>query len=134
MLNYLTIGADDVRHSGRFYAAVLVPLGYAMTEHPDGIEFAPPPGNAAAVIYVRHPFDGGAATPGNGAMAAFQAPTQAMVRALHAAGLAAGGTDEGAPGFRAQYSAHFYVAYLRDPVGNKLALFCNNPAEGTRPA
>jgi hypothetical protein len=52
-----------------------------------------------------------------------------MVRDLHAAGLAAGGTDEGAPGVRAEYSPHFFVGYLRDPVGNKVALFCSDPAE-----
>jgi catechol 2,3-dioxygenase-like lactoylglutathione lyase family enzyme len=133
MLDYITVGANDLARSARFYEAVLVPLGYAMTEHPEGIEFAPP-GNAPGTIYVTKPFDGRSATAGNGAMAAFQSPTQALVRTLHEAGLAAGGTNEGPPGFRPQYSPHFYVAYLRDPVGNKLALFCNNPAEGTRPA
>ena len=132
MLSYLTIGTNNPPRSGRFYAAVLVPLGYTMSESADGIEFAPP--GSGATIYIVKPFDARPATPGIGAMAAFQAPTQAMVRTLHQAGIAAGGTDEGAPGFRPQYSANFYVAYLRDPVGNKLALFCNNPAEGTRPA
>jgi len=47
-----------------------------------------------------------------------------MVKRLHAAGLAAGGADEGAPGVRDCYRDDFYVGYLRDPVGNKLALFC----------
>jgi len=136
MLSYITIGADDLPRSGRFYAAVLVPLGYRMTQTAEGIEFAwpePPdrPGGAATV-YVKHPFDGRAASAGNGSMTAFRAATQAMVRAVHAAGIAAGGADEGAPGFRDDYSAHFYVGYLRDPVGNKLAIFCNDPAEGIR--
>ena len=65
-------------------------------------------------------------------MTAFEADTHAMVRNLHAAGLQAGGTDEGAPGFRTLYSEHFYVGYLRDPVGNKVAIFCANPEEGSR--
>ena len=65
-------------------------------------------------------------------MAAFQAETHAMVRKLHEAGLEAGGSDEGAPGFRDEYSAHFYVSYLRDPIGNKIAIFCVNLAEGVR--
>ncbi len=135
MLGYITIGANDVPRSGRFYAAILTPLGYEKNETPEGIGFtAPPvPGRATpAAVYVKHPFDGKPATFGNGAMNAFQAPTQAMVRALHAAGLAAGGSDEGAPGFRDDYSDHFYVAYLRDPTGNKLAIYCADPAEGTR--
>ena len=75
-------------------------------------------------MYVTKPYDGREATVGNGSMIAFRVPTYAQVRALHSAGVAAGGTDEGAPGFRAQYSKNFFVAYLRDPVGNKLALFC----------
>jgi catechol 2,3-dioxygenase-like lactoylglutathione lyase family enzyme len=134
MLNYITIGANDLQRSGRFYAAILVPLGYGMTEFPTGIEFAPPNPAAAGTVYVTRPFDGAEATAGNGAMAAFQAPTRELVRTLHAAALAAGGTDEGGPGLRPQYSEHFFVGYLRDPVGNKLALFCADPAEATHPA
>lgn len=133
MLSYITIGANDLPRSGRFYAAVLVPLGYAMTETAEGIEFAwPAPAAGAATVYVKHPYDGRPATVGNGTMAAFRAATQALVRQVHAAGIAAGGADEGAPGFRADYSDHFYVGYLRDPAGNKLAIFCSDPAEGRR--
>lgn len=50
----------------------------------------------------------------------------------HAAALAAGGSDEGAPGFRAAYGPRFYVGYLRDPQGNKIALFSSNPDEPGR--
>ncbi|MEO1543195.1 MAG: hypothetical protein AAFR75_04155 [Pseudomonadota bacterium] len=64
-------------------------------------------------------------------MTAFEAETNEMVHNLHAAGLQAGGSDEGAPGFRAEYSDQFYVGYLRDPLGNKVAIFCAKPAEGT---
>src|SRR3546814_7369087 len=96
-----------------------------MTETAEGIEFTVPEGpgrpDGSATLYVKKPFDGKAATVGNGSMAAFRAETHAMVRSLHAAGLAAGGADAGAPGFRDDYSEHFYVGYLRDPLGNKLA-------------
>jgi catechol 2,3-dioxygenase-like lactoylglutathione lyase family enzyme len=136
MLSYITIGAIDVPRSGRFYTAILTPLGYEREESADGIGFTwpdvPGRGGGPATVYVKKPFDGKAATVGNGAMAAFQAETQAMVRNVHAAGLAAGGADEGAPGFRDAYSDRFYVGYLRDPVGNKVAIFCSNPAEGRR--
>lgn len=136
MLRYITIGANDVARSGRFYAAILDPLGYERKDAADGVAFTAPslPGGIAgpASVYVKKPFNGQSASAGNGAMNAFGAETQALVRSLHAAGLAAGGTDEGAPGFRAEYSAQFYVGYLRDPVGNKVAIFCANPAEGTR--
>lgn len=132
MLNYITIGANDLQRSTGFYAAILVPLGYTMNQFPSGTEFALPGG--AGTIYVTQPFDGAPATVGNGSMAAFQAPTRALVRTLHAAGLAAGGTDEGAPGLRPEYSEHFFVGYLRDPVGNKVALFCADPAESAQTA
>ena len=133
MLSYITVGANDVAASGRFYTAVLTPLGYEKKESPEGIAFTAPavPGGSATV-YVKKPYDGKPATVGNGSMTAFLAETHEMVRSLHAAGLRAGGSDEGAPGFRAEYSAHFYVGYLRDPVGNKLAIFCADPAQGTR--
>ena len=65
-------------------------------------------------------------------MIAFKTRNQKQVRDLHAAALAAGGSDEGPPGFRDAYGPHFYVGYLRDPQGNKLALFSNDPREPGR--
>ena len=136
MPGYITVGANDVPRSGRFYTAILVPLGYGKRETADGVEFTAPdvPGwvSGPGAVYVKKPYDGKEASVGNGSMTGFEAETQAMVRDLHAAGLAAGGSDEGAPGFRDEYSDRFYVGYLRDPVGNKIAIFCTNPAEGTR--
>ncbi|NQZ73712.1 MAG: VOC family protein, partial [Dinoroseobacter sp.] len=58
--------------------------------------------------------------------------SQTQVRELHTAALSAGGSDEGAPGFRDAYGPHFYVGYLRDPQGNKIALFSSNPNEPGR--
>jgi predicted lactoylglutathione lyase len=83
-------------------------------------------------FYVKPTFDGHPATAGNGAMIAFEARSQEQVRALHAAALAAGGSDAGQPGFRAAYGPHFYVGYLRDPQGNKIALFSSNPDDPGR--
>ena len=65
-------------------------------------------------------------------MIAFEASSQKQVRELHNAALAAGGVDEGQPGFRDSYGPHFYVAYLRDPQGDKIALFASNPDEPGR--
>lgn len=128
MLSYLTIGANDIPRSERFYTAVLVPLGYEKAEQKDGVAYTLPdtPGrvDGPCAVYVKKPYDGREATAGNGSMIAFRVPTHAQVHALHSAGVAAGGTDDGAPGFRAQYSKNFFVGYLRDPLGNKLALFC----------
>jgi catechol 2,3-dioxygenase-like lactoylglutathione lyase family enzyme len=131
MLSYVTIGANDIRRSERFYTAILCPLGYACTVEANAVTYAlpDPPGCCPHVIYVKKPYDGHAATVGNGSMFAFGVATQKLVRELHAAGREAGGSDEGAPGFRDDYSARFYVGYLRDDVGNKIALFCNTPDE-----
>lgn len=128
MLSYVTLGANDLQASNRFYSALLAPLGYEKREEPEGLAFTyvGTAGRAGgpATVYVVPPFDGKPATAGNGSMTAFRASSPDTVRQLHAAGIAAGGTDEGAPGFRAAYGKDFFVAYLRDPVGNKIALFC----------
>ena len=128
MLSYLTIGANDIPRSERFCSAVLGPLGYAKAEREDGVAYTlpdvPDRFNGPCAVYVRKPYGGREATVGNGSMIAFRVPAHAQVRALHSAGVAAGGTDEGAPGFRARYSKNFFVGYLHDPLGNKLVLFC----------
>lgn len=136
MIAYVTVGADDIPRAKRFYAAFLPALGYGLTEGAEGLSFAlPVPEGQRPVLpdfYVKPTFDGQGATAGNGSMTAFEAQTQAQVRDLHAAALAAGGTDEGQPGFRAAYGPQFYVSYLRDPQGNKIALFSSNPDEPGR--
>ncbi|HEX5377754.1 MAG TPA: VOC family protein, partial [Phenylobacterium sp.] len=83
--------------------------------------YGPKGGDACA--YVCPPFDGQQARAGNGIMIGFLAPDRAAVDAAHAAALANGGTDEGAPGPRPADSTSFYGAYVRDPTGNKLCVF-----------
>ncbi len=123
MIAYVTLGADDMDAAERFYTALLLPLGYRIEHYHGDLSFLPPEDTTAPDLYIKRPFDGRAASAGNGTMVALQVPTHDHVRDLHAAGLAAGGTNEGSPGFREAYSTDFYVAYLRDPQGNKLALF-----------
>ncbi len=136
MIAYVTIGANDIARAERFYSAFLPALGYKLEEYQGDLSYIPcvPSGQSQVSpdFYVKSPFNGGSASAGNGAMVAFEAPSQKEVRTLHAAALAAGGTDEGKPGFRASYGAHFFVGYLRDPDGNKIALFCDNPDEPGR--
>lgn len=136
MIAYVTFGADDLAAAQRFYDAFLPALGYGLTTGPEGLSYIlPTPEGAAPVLpdfYVKPTFDGAPASAGNGTMVAFQARNQAQVRTLHTAALTAGGTDEGQPGFRPTYGPRFYVAYLRDPQGNKLALFSNDPSEPGR--
>lgn len=125
MLSYITLGTNNIDRAERFYTAILCPLGYERTVAPGVVVYSLP--NGEGIIYVRQPYDGQAATHGNGSMLAFETVSQRQVRELHAAGCLARGSDEGAPGFREDYSEHFYVAYLRDDVGNKIALFCRDP-------
>lgn len=136
MISYVSVGADDIARAKRFYSAFLPSLGYSLKEGPEGLSYLPPaPRNHTTPspdFYVKPPFDGKPATAGNGTMVAFEAQTQRQVRDLHTAALAAGGSDEGQPGFRASYGANFYVGYLRDPQGNKIAIFSSNPNEPGR--
>ena len=107
-----------------------------MKEGPEGLSFALPVRPDQPLLspdfYVKPPFDGRAAACGNGTMVAFEAGHQQQVRDLHAAALIAGGLDEGQPGFRDAYGPRFYVGYLRDPQGNKIALFSSHPDEPGR--
>lgn len=136
MIAYVTVGADDIARAKRFYSAFLPALDYRLEEGPEGLSYALPTESGRPPVlpdfYVKPTFDGRPASAGNGAMVAFEARSQQQVRDLHAAALAAGGSDEGQPGFRDAYGAHFYVCYLRDPQGNKIALFSNDPDEPGR--
>ena len=136
MISYVTVGADDIAVAKRFYSAFLPALGFGLEEGSEGLSYALPvaPGQSPVLpdFYVKPTFDGRPASAGNGAMVAFEARNQLQVRDLHAAALAAGGHDEGQPGFRASYGPHFYVSYLRDPQGNKIALFSCDPTEPGR--
>ena len=136
MIAYVTIGVDDIARAKRFYSAFLPALNYELEEGPEGLSYALPEqagrSTAPPEFYVKPPFDGRPASAGNGTMVAFEARNQKQVRDLHSAALAAGGSDEGQPGFRDSYGPRFYVGYLRDPQGNKIALFSSNPHEPGR--
>ncbi|NOD63012.1 MULTISPECIES: VOC family protein [unclassified Ruegeria] len=136
MIAYITVGVDDIARAEQFYSAFLPTLGYELERYRGDLSYALPaePGQSVALpeFYVKSPFDGQPASAGNGTMVAFEARNQKQVRDLHAAAIAAGGADEGQPGFRDAYGAHFYVGYLRDPQGNKIALFSSNPDEPGR--
>lgn len=124
MLSHVMVGVSDRGRAAAFYDALLRPLGLVrrplLGDKPPAAVAWQMPGQETPMFSAGTPFDGGAPSPGNGAMVAFMAPSQAAVDAAHAAGLAAGGTDEGAPGLRPQYGAGYYGAYLRDPDGNKV--------------
>ena len=136
MIAFVTVGADDIVRAKRFYSSFLSALDYELEEGPEGLSYALPvqPGQVPILLdfYVKPTFDGRPASAGNGAMIAFKARNQSQVRELHFAVLAAGGSDEGQPSFRAAYGPHFYLRYRRDLQGNKIALFSSDPNEPAR--
>jgi catechol 2,3-dioxygenase-like lactoylglutathione lyase family enzyme len=117
MLSYATIGSNDLDRSIPFYTELLALRGVTkLFNHPrGGAVFG---SNGKLQLGVLKPFNGEAATPGNGAMVALDMPTREDVDAFHAKALALGAVDEGAPGER---GPGFYMAYFRDLDGNK---FC----------
>lgn len=122
MFLYITLGTNDLARAKAFYQAVMPTLGLSLRhEDPDEIGYGAE--GDRIQFWVNRPYDKKPATHGNGSMPAFEAKTRAMVDAFHAAGLTAGGTDDGKPGLR-PYGPNFYACYLRDPDGNKLSAVC----------
>lgn len=119
MIAYSTLGVNDMDRSVVFYDAVFGALG-AVREVTTADWTRYGRGQERAKICLATHFNHQPATFGNGAMWAFEAPDHAAVNAFHAAALAHGGSDEGAPGIRED--TH-YVAYARDPDGDKLCAF-----------
>jgi len=119
MIGYVTLGTNDREKSAKFYDAVCGELGSGrMMENEQFIAWGKPGGGTG--IGITRPFDGNAASVGNGVMVALEAADEDQVRRLYDIALANGGSDEGAPGPRGE---GFYAAYFRDPDGNKLNAF-----------
>ena len=134
MFLYLTLGTNDLARATRFYDPVMATLGLirARTE-PEEIGYAAPE-DTRCRLWITRPYDGKAATVGNGSMPALIAESRAAVDAFHQAALAHGGSDEGAPGLR-PFGPSFYACYVRDPDGNKLSAVCEHfPTDQGSPA
>ena len=120
MIGYVTLGSNELQRAASFYDELLAVIGAArFYEGETFIAWATGPG--APALSVTTPYDGNAATVGNGTMVAIAVDAPEKVQALHAKALEMGGTDEGAPGPRAN---NFYAGYFRDLDGNKLNAFC----------
>ena len=115
MFNHVSVGTRDLASATRFYDAVLGALGYRRTMSES---FGCAWGVGWPEFWVTLPADGDAG-PGNGTHVAFIAPSREAVDAFHAAALAEGGGDAGAPGLR-DYTEDYYAAFARDPDGNKI--------------
>ena len=129
MIGYALFGSNDLPRSFAFYDAVFGSVGInRLMEFPTGA-VCWGTGWSQPMLGVGPAYDGAAATAGNGTMLALVFDTRAKVDTVHAAALAAGGVDEGAPGVRGDEGPQaFYGAYFRDLDGNKLCAFRVGPA------
>jgi len=124
MLDHVTIGVSKLNHAREFYDRALRPLGI-MRLYADGETFSGYGADKKAFFWI-----GARAAVTTGAHVAFTAPDRAAVDAFHAAALAAGGRDNGAPGLRPHYHHHYYGAFVLDPDGHNIEAVCHASAEG----
>ena len=117
MLSYATVGSNDLERAVAYFTELLGTQGVTkMFDSPRGGALF---GKDGKIIFgVLKPFDGTPANVGNGSMVALDMPSREAVDAFYAKAIALGGSDEGAPGER---GPGFYIAYFRDPDGNKFA-------------
>ncbi len=119
MFNHVMVGANDIDESKDFYDAVLGALGISPGVKDSEVRCRYHESNGVFMIKV--PINGEPATSGNGSTIGFAANKTAAVDSWHAAGVANGGsTCEDPPGVRNSGKVRVYLAYLRDPAGNKL--------------
>ena len=129
MLDHVGFAVSDIEQSRRFYDAALAPLGIAvlMTVTPDQN-----PRGSTVLGYGKggDPFFwiGDRERVGEGTHIAFSAENRAQVDAFHAAALAAGGIDNGAPGLREHYGPNYYAAFVLDPDGLTIEAVTYAPA------
>jgi catechol 2,3-dioxygenase-like lactoylglutathione lyase family enzyme len=117
LFTHVCLGTDDLAEARAFYDPVMAALGVTPARQDERRIFYASDGQ---MLVITLPLDGGRATAANGGTVGFTASSVEMVDAFHAAGLANGGSEEGAPGLRPNGR---YGAYLRDPAGNKLCAF-----------
>ncbi len=117
MIGYVTLGTNNFDAAVEFYDQLLSCIGIQRLWKA-GHMAAWGPSRQEAALCVTAPFDGAAATVGNGVMVALKMKNREQVDALHAKALALGATDEGAPGPRGPTG--FYGGYFRDSDGHKL--------------
>lgn len=119
MIGYVTLGTNDLKRAAEFYDAIAGELGVGrMMEFDTFIAWGKPGGGAG--IGLTKPFDGNAATVGNGVMVALECKDQAQVDRIYKLAMSLGAKDEGPPGDR---GGGFYAGYFRDRDGNKLNAF-----------
>ncbi len=118
MIGYVTVGTNDFPRAAKYYDALFAEMGAKRTmDFKTFIVWGTGRGTGVALT---KPYDGKAATIGNGMMVALAAKSKEQVDAIYAKALSLGATDEGKPGSRGD---GFYAGYFRDLDGNKFNAF-----------
>jgi catechol 2,3-dioxygenase-like lactoylglutathione lyase family enzyme len=121
MLDHVTIGVEDIERSERFYDSALRPLKIDRL-YAEGNRFAGYGIRPKAFFWI-----GMRKTRQTGAHVAFTAKDRATVDLFYKEAIAAGGTDNGAPGLRPHYHANYYGAFVLDPDGHNVEAVCHEP-------
>ena len=126
LLHHLSLGVSNLQAMAAFYDAALAPLGQVRVwDGPRSVGFGFPGEGDKLLLNLQ---EDGAHPPGPGFHLAFGAPSREAVDRFHAAALAHGGTDNGAPGLREHYGPHYYAAFVVDPEGCRIEAVINAPA------
>jgi catechol 2,3-dioxygenase-like lactoylglutathione lyase family enzyme len=125
MLDHVSLRVQDLPRAVAFYRVALAPIGYRVAmEFPSAAGLGEPGKTDLWITLTERPL--------HPAHIAFRTD-RARVDAFHAAALAAGGTDNGAPGVRADYHPNYYAAYVIDPEGNNIEVVCHDPPGMRKP-
>jgi catechol 2,3-dioxygenase-like lactoylglutathione lyase family enzyme len=117
LIDHISIAVRDLEASGRFYEAVLATLGYArLRTEPDTLGF----GKRYPEFWLNHRPGMVRAPADSGHHVCLRAADAKAVEAFHQAALRAGGSCDGPPGLRPEYSVGYYAAFIRDPEGNRI--------------
>jgi len=127
MIDHISVGVSNFEASKKFYTQALAPLGYVLMR-----EMSPEQTGGKGVagfgvppmpdFWIR---GGGANVPS--IHIALSAANRSVVDAFYQAALAAGGSDNGAPGLRSHYHPGYYGAFVRDPDGHNIEAVCHKP-------
>jgi catechol 2,3-dioxygenase-like lactoylglutathione lyase family enzyme len=123
MFDHVSIGVRDLARTKRFYDAALAPLGYrCLRQSPTLLGY----GGDSVALWISPTEAPVPADLQSGLHFCFNAPNRDAVDAFHRAALGAGGSDNGAPGLRPEYSADYYAAFVIDPDGYRLEAYCRS--------
>ena len=122
MIDHIQLRVANFNASRNFYARALEPIGYRAEFDDAKSKMAGFGAKGAIDLWIHE------GAPATRTHLALKSASRAAVQQFHAAALAAGGKDNGAPGLRADYSPTYYAAFVFDPDGNNLEVVCHEPA------